>query len=279
MAMHGSCKPERTVQVCREAPFLIGIRKYIVFFVFQYLFIVMKKKHHYTVELISENVKKCNNIAELFRLLKFPLNGSLQFQVKKFIKENGIDISHFTGPAWNRGKTTLDDDRIFSSGDSDRIFVTNSEFSKPYVRSLVLKKNLIKYSCSVCKNTGEWLSKKLKLQLDHINGISTDQRIENLRWLCPNCHSQTSTYCGKNSNNTGKRKISDEQILVAFLKYKSIHQCLKRLGIDNGRNYSRVYKILEKFGHMMKLGNIIDSKPIGESFEGSSPSVATNLPV
>lgn len=55
----------------------------------------------------------------------------------------------------------------------------------------------MEYRCSICGNTGEWNSKKLVLQLDHINGIHNDNRIENLRLLCPNCHSQTDTFCGK----------------------------------------------------------------------------------
>lgn len=47
----------------------------------------------------------------------------------------------------------------------------------------------------------EWNNKALSLQLDHINGVNTDNRVENLRWLCPNCHSQTDTYGSKNKKN------------------------------------------------------------------------------
>lgn len=49
-----------------------------------------------------------------------------------------------------------------------------------------------------CGNIGEWQGQKLVLQLDHINGKNNDHRIENLRFLCPNCHSITETYAGKN---------------------------------------------------------------------------------
>ena len=60
----------------------------------------------------------------------------------------------------------------------------------------------MEYKCSGkdCCNKGEWLGKPLVLQLDHINGVRDDHRLENLRFLCPNCHSQTDTYGGKNSN-------------------------------------------------------------------------------
>jgi 5-methylcytosine-specific restriction endonuclease McrA len=55
----------------------------------------------------------------------------------------------------------------------------------------------MEYKCQCC-GISEWLDKPISLQLDHINGINNDHRIENLRFLCPNCHSQTDTYAGKN---------------------------------------------------------------------------------
>jgi 5-methylcytosine-specific restriction endonuclease McrA len=67
------------------------------------------------------------------------------------------------------------------------------------VRKMILKENLIEYECRICKiNT--WNNEKLSLHLDHINGKNSDHRLENLRWLCPNCHSQTNSYTGRNKN-------------------------------------------------------------------------------
>jgi hypothetical protein len=65
------------------------------------------------------------------------------------------------------------------------------------VRKIIIKDNLIPYECSEC-GISEWNDKKLALHLDHINGKNGDHRLENLRFLCPNCHSQTDTYTGKN---------------------------------------------------------------------------------
>lgn len=70
--------------------------------------------------------------------------------------------------------------------------------SRDAVRKTVIRDKLIPYECDICHNNGEHLGKPLALHLDHINGINNDHSIENLRFLCPNCHSQTDTYCGRN---------------------------------------------------------------------------------
>lgn len=72
----------------------------------------------------------------------------------------------------------------------------------PYYQTLKLKKRLIKEGikknkCEIC-GIEEWNGKHIAIQLDHIDGNSHNHRIENLRMTCPNCHSQTITYCGKN---------------------------------------------------------------------------------
>lgn len=72
----------------------------------------------------------------------------------------------------------------------------------PQYPTIRLKKRLVKAGmlnecCATC-GIHEWLGKKLVLDLDHINGVRSDHRLENLRLLCPNCHSQTPTYKSKN---------------------------------------------------------------------------------
>ena len=76
------------------------------------------------------------------------------------------------------------------------------EGKHPYYQTLKLKKRLIKEGikkneCEICK-ISEWNGKSLSMQLDHIDGDSHNHKLENLRMTCPNCHSQTETYCGKN---------------------------------------------------------------------------------
>lgn len=65
------------------------------------------------------------------------------------------------------------------------------------LKQRLIDSGLLNYACAVC-NIAEWRSSILNLHLDHINGVRNDNRLENLRLLCPNCHSQTATYCGRN---------------------------------------------------------------------------------
>jgi Zn finger protein HypA/HybF involved in hydrogenase expression len=165
----------------------------------------MKKKQIYTESDLIDATKKSLSYTQVIKRLGIPYCGSTHSRIKKEISNLNIDISHFTGMLCSKGKTLLDDDRL-SERNKNEIFIENSKFSKSYIRNLIKKKNLIEYKCTLCSNLGVWNDKKLNLQLDHINGISTDQRLENLRFLCPNCHSQTDTFCAKNIKFTSIKK-------------------------------------------------------------------------
>ena len=79
----------------------------------------------------------------------------------------------------------------------EEVFCLNSKISQSSLRNRYLKLN-IEYKCSLC-GISEWQDKPLTLRLDHINGNKTDNRLENLRWICPNCDSQLDTYCNNGS--------------------------------------------------------------------------------
>ena len=81
----------------------------------------------------------------------------------------------------------------------DDILVENSTYlNRTALKERIIKEKILEYKCAICGNEGTWNGSPLTLQLDHINGINNDHRIENLRFLCPNCHSQTETFSGRN---------------------------------------------------------------------------------
>ena len=98
--------------------------------------------------------------------------------------------------------------------------------------------------CEICGIGTEWQGQPIVLDVDHINGDRFDNTLTNLRFLCPNCHSQTKTYKGRNIN-TGRKKVSDEELLLALKEETSIHAALVRVGLaPKGGNYIRARKLL-----------------------------------
>lgn len=77
------------------------------------------------------------------------------------------------------------------------VFCENSTYLRQNLKDRIIKNNLIEYVCSECKLDGEWNGKPISLQLEHKNGVNNDNRLDNLTFLCPNCHSQTESYGGK----------------------------------------------------------------------------------
>lgn len=241
----------------------------------------MSKLKKISLEDLSEAAKNSFSAAETCRMLNLPDSGGNITRLKILLKSNMIDVSHWTGQLWSKGKTSIDDSRVRRKP-VEEIFCENSNASSGYVRSLIIKKKLLPYKCSKekCNNEGEWLGEKLNLQLDHINGNRKDQRIENLRWLCPNCHSQTDTFCGKNVKN---KRVADEDLVKALRESSNIRQALIKVNLDNGRHYNRAKKLIEKhqIGGLVELADTRASNTREGQIllTGASPVSATKIAV
>ncbi len=151
----------------------------------------------YVVEIgsFSGILKKCG---------LFP-HGNNQETLKSVMDGYGIDYSIIYSNIYKRKK------ELKAKCSIDTILVENSSYSRGSLKKRLLKSGILKNACYICGIGPIWNNIVLSLQIDHINGIHNDNRLENLRILCPNCHSQTESFSGK------RKKIS-----VKSLRHKRI---------------------------------------------------------
>ena len=155
---------------------------------------VKTKNTHYrtwTDEQLIDAVNKSEYMSDVIKSLGLSVRPGNYETVKLHVRRLGLSTSHFIGNgSKNRrgGPTPIPDAILFSQ---------NSNHGRGVAKSRIIKNNLIPYECALCELT-EWCGKKLSLVLDHINGVNNDHRLENLRFLCPNCNSQQDTFCRKN---------------------------------------------------------------------------------
>lgn len=144
--------------------------------------------------LLQEIVKASNSITEILKYFELSNKGGNYKTLQKRLIEDGIDFSHIKlGSNSNKGRKFPDKEKI----PLEFILIENSTYGRTLLKKRLLKEGLLKNQCYICGQLPEWNCKPLSLQIDHINGISNDNRLENLRILCPHCHSQTDTFAGK----------------------------------------------------------------------------------
>lgn len=153
----------------------------------------------YTKEWLEELCSESYSYAEVLRKAGRAQAGGSQNTLKKKIEEYNIDISHFTGQRWQHSP-------VFQEKYTpENLFVKNSSVSNQTIRKYLDKYELIPYVCSECGCDGNWRGKVLALQLHHKDGDNTNNELDNLTYLCPNCHATTDTYGGK--ANIGQKRV------------------------------------------------------------------------
>jgi 5-methylcytosine-specific restriction endonuclease McrA len=143
------------------------------------------------------------SVADVLRRLGLRVAGANYAAVYAAVRRLQLDVSHWRGRGWRRDRSTPGAPRQPLSA----ILVRGSSYrSRRSLKRRLLAGHLLEYRCAVC-GIAEWRGARLALELDHRNGDDEDNELSNLRLLCPNCHSQTPTYRGR---NIGRRRITNE---------------------------------------------------------------------
>lgn len=137
-------------------------------------------------ENLEQLVKTSNSFSEILRKQEKAISGASVKLLKSKLQQYNIVCNFSTSPIKTKDKKTLNE-----------ILVENSNYQSSKLKERLIKEGIKKDVCEICECSNEWNGKTLVLQLDHINGNHSDNRLENLRIVCPNCHSQTETFGNK----------------------------------------------------------------------------------
>lgn len=194
-------------------------------------------------EQFVELLKKSSTISEVLFKLGYTVKGNSwgYSQVKRRMDDLNLDYSIF------KGKSAVIKTNKLNNVRKEDILKENCKHQRTVLRRYIIKNNLIPYKCAICGCT-EWQGKTLSLELDHINGINNDNRLENLRFLCPNCHSQTSTYGSRNQQtNSSEYDIPDDLRKIVEEKYNEVKN-VKKVSSILGIRRCVVTKIVNESG-------------------------------
>ena len=155
---------------------------------------VKRTKLPISLEELEVAVATSRSIAEVARRIGLSLNnGQTYRRIHTLIERYRLDTSHFTGQGWSKGEA-------IESGAArplDELLVTGRHYQSSSLRRRLIREGRKAPVCEGCGRT-TWLDQPIPLELDHRNGDRLDNRIENLRLLCPNCHAFTDSYRGRN---------------------------------------------------------------------------------
>lgn len=139
----------------------------------------------FSKEEIKEMIAESNGPTDfLLKIGQSTNSGSNRLVLSQYIKDHNIDISHFKKCPISKYKP-------------EEIFIDNSPATQNILRKYFRNGNYAPYQCAICGLAPFWNGQPLTLTLDHINGKNNDNRLLNLRWICPNCNRQLPTFGSK----------------------------------------------------------------------------------
>ena len=199
------------------------------------------KWKNFTKEELQQFVNDSISYASFAEKMGYsPIGGSGSKTAKTVIEYYGFDISHFKHQGHN--KDNFDYSR-FRYGNNIKI-----------ANALGALEALKGHMCERCGLT-EWLNQPISLEIHHKDGDHLNNELDNLQLLCPNCHSLTENWRGKNIDKKEKAIISEEEFVKALENSSSVRQALIKLGLTAaGGNYTRAYDLINQYQikHLIK---------------------------
>ena len=180
----------------------------------------------YTEQQVREAVRIARSMAEALRHLGLTPAGGNHETLRKLIKRYALSTDHFD-PHWAqhlpRGTRTP----------LERILVENSTYHRNHLKRRLYDEGVKARVCELCGQGEEWKGRQMALILDHINGVPTDNRLENLQIVCPNCAATLDTHCGR-KNRRDRRPRSCLWCGAGFIpKYPSHRYCSVICGVHS----------------------------------------------
>jgi hypothetical protein len=167
---------------------------------------------------IQKILNKCSSFVEVLETLGLNAHSGNHRTLKQRIKFDNLNIDELIKKRKEKSRQRS----IKKAVPISEVMIKNSNYGTNHLKNRLVKEKILKYACEKCGNEGIWMKQKLALQLDHKNGNPRDHRLENICFLCPNCHSQTDTYAGKRNK---KNKFCFECKIPTKGKGKKCRKC------------------------------------------------------
>ena len=211
---------------------------------------------------LEKVVKVSKTKTECLKKMGLRAAGGNYKTITKYIEEYQIDTNHFDAHQARIEKINqLNSEKKIPMKD---ILVSGSTYNRAQLKQRLYDENLKTRQCELCGQGEIWKGKKMSLIIDHINGIWNDNRIENLRIVCPNCNATLPTHCGKNKTNiVGEDKIDGRKVMtetkLRFYEnsrriqrpdYKTLKNEIETLGyVKTGKKYGVSDNAIRKWLH------------------------------
>jgi hypothetical protein len=204
----------------------LGIIKKLKKLGFKFDFIKFK----YRKENLERIVISSNNIGDILDKMDLRRAGGNYGVIKKYIELYNLDTSHFMNTYSISNMV-----ENFVKKSLDTYLVENSTAARGNIKRRLLEEGILERECSLCGQDENWNGMKISLILDHINGIYNDNRLENLRMVCPNCNAGLVTHCGKNKKFPPKlKKDRNKPRLESRKVERPDYETLKEEVLNNG---------------------------------------------